>query len=72
MPNADSPWRPEFLDALRMLARLSEALARRGLPRPVLVGGGAVEFYTGSAVMTPILRQAQDRHRRDFAGPAGA
>ena len=46
------PWRPEFLDALRMLARLSEALAQRGLPRPVLVGGGAVEFYTGSAVMT--------------------
>jgi hypothetical protein len=32
----DLPWRPEFLDALRMLARLSEALARRGLPRPVL------------------------------------
>jgi hypothetical protein len=30
------PWRPEFLDALRMLARLSGALARRGLPRPVL------------------------------------
>jgi hypothetical protein len=30
------PWRPEFLDALRMLARLSEALARRGVPRPVL------------------------------------
>lgn len=46
------PWRPEFLDALRMLARVSEALARRGLPRPVLVGGGAVEFYTGSEVMT--------------------
>jgi hypothetical protein len=46
------PWRPEFLDALRMLARVSEGLAARGLPRPVLVGGGAVEFYTGSAVMT--------------------
>jgi hypothetical protein len=46
------PWRPEFLDALRMLARVSEGMAARGLPRPVLVGGGAVEFYTGSAVMT--------------------
>jgi hypothetical protein len=52
MARPDLPWRPEFLDALRMLSRLSEALARRGLPRPVLVGGGAVEFYTGSAVMT--------------------
>jgi len=35
-----------------MLARVSDAMAARGLPRPVLVGGGAVEFYTGSAVMT--------------------
>lgn len=46
------PWRPEFLAALRMLARASEGLARRGFSRPVLVGGGAVEFYTGSAIMT--------------------
>jgi len=49
---SDLPWRPQFVDALRMLARVSGALAERGLPRPVLVGGGAVEFYTGSAVMT--------------------
>jgi hypothetical protein len=47
-----SPWRPEFVAALRMLARASEGIARRGLQRPVLVGGGAVEFYTGSAIMT--------------------
>ena len=46
------PWRPEFVAALRMLARASEGLARRGYSRPVLVGGGAVEFYTGSAIMT--------------------
>jgi hypothetical protein len=52
MAGPELPWRPEFLDAMRMLARVSEALAQRGLPRPVLVGGGAVEFYTGSAVMT--------------------
>jgi hypothetical protein len=48
----DLPWRPEFLAALRMLARASEGLAQRGYARPVLVGGGAVEFYTGSAIMT--------------------
>jgi hypothetical protein len=35
-----------------MLARASEGLAQRGYSRPVLVGGGAVEFYTGSAIMT--------------------
>lgn len=49
---ATHPWRPEFLAALRLLTHVSEAMAARGLPRPVLVGGGAVEFYTGSAVMT--------------------
>lgn len=52
MIEPDLPWRPEFLAALRMLARASEGLAQRGFSRPVLVGGGAVEFYTGSAIMT--------------------
>jgi hypothetical protein len=73
------PWRPEFLDALRMLARLSEALARRGLPRPVLVGGGAVEFYTGSAVMTgdidvtsPVQPELEEELRKlGFIRPSG-
>ncbi|HMG48685.1 MAG TPA: hypothetical protein VK614_14650 [Allosphingosinicella sp.] len=46
------PWRPEFVAALRLLARASDAVAARGLGRPVLVGGGAVEYYTGSALMT--------------------
>lgn len=50
--NPTLPWRPEFLAALRKLAEVSEALAARGFSRPVLVGGGAVEFYTGSAIMT--------------------
>jgi hypothetical protein len=79
MPEPDSPWRPEFLDALRMLARLSEALARRGLPRPVLVGGGAVEFYTGSAVMTgdidvtsPVQPELEEELRKlGFIRPSG-
>lgn len=48
----DLPWRPEFVAALRMFARASEGVARRGFQRPVLVGGGAVEFYSGSAIMT--------------------
>jgi len=52
LTNPALPWRPEFLAALRMLARASEGLAQRGFSRPVLVGGGAVEFYTGSAIMT--------------------
>jgi hypothetical protein len=52
MPEPHLPWRPEFIEALRLLARLSEAMEARRLPRPVLVGGGAVEFYSGSALMT--------------------
>lgn len=45
-------YRPEFEAALRMFARISEAMAERGLSRPVLVGGAAAEFYTGSAIST--------------------
>jgi hypothetical protein len=52
MPHPSLPWRSEFLAALRLLARVSGAMAARGLPRPVLLGGGAMEFYTGSALMT--------------------
>lgn len=46
------PHRPELLRALELLARLSEAMHRRGLPRPILVGGAAVEYFSGSAMMT--------------------
>lgn len=47
-----SPYRPEFEAALRLFAQVSEAMAARNLPRPVLVGGAAVEYYSGSALMT--------------------
>ena len=46
------PWRPELIAGLRLLARVSDAMHRRGLPRPILVGGAAVEYYTASALMT--------------------
>ena len=76
---APLPWRPEFLAALRLLARVSEAMAARGLPRPVLVGGGAVEFYTGSALMTgdidvtsPVQPELEEElHRLGFVRPSG-
>ena len=47
-----SPYRPEFEAALHLFAQVSEAMAARGLSRPVLVGGAAVEYYSGSALMT--------------------
>ncbi len=47
-----SPYRPGFEAALRLLARASEAMRARGLTRPVLVGGAAAEYYTGSMLAT--------------------
>ncbi len=49
---APSPYRPEFEAALRLLARVSEAMHRNGLSRPVLVGGAAAEFWSASALNT--------------------
>lgn len=47
-----SPWRPEFVAGLELLARISSEMARRGYGRPVLVGGAAVEIYSGGIVAT--------------------
>ena len=47
-----SPYRPEFEAALRLFARVSEAMVARGHERPVLVGGAAAEFYSASAIGT--------------------
>jgi hypothetical protein len=73
------PWRSEFLEALRLLARVSEAMAERGLPRPVLVGGAAAEFYTGSVLMTGDLdvtspaqpELEEELQRLGFVRPSG-
>lgn len=74
-----SPYRPEFEDALLLFARISEAMARRGLSRPILVGGAAVEYYSGSAIATgdfdlcssvqPELEEEMQRH--GFVKPSG-
>ena len=45
-------YRPQFEAALRLFARVSEAMKARGFATPILVGGGAVELYTRSAVTT--------------------
>jgi hypothetical protein len=74
------PWRPEFIEALRLLANLSDAMDARGLPRPVLVGGGAAEFYSGSAMMTgdldvtsPVQGELEEELRHaGFVRPSGA
>jgi hypothetical protein len=44
------PFRPEFVEALVLVATAAERLKRRGLAAPILVGGAAVELYTGGQV----------------------
>jgi hypothetical protein len=47
-----SDYRPEFEAALRLFARASALHIKKGYDAPILVGGGAVELFTGSAVVT--------------------
>lgn len=73
-------YRPEFIDALRLLARISDAMANRGLTRPILVGGAAAEFYSASALATGdfdicVIRQPEleeEMQRVGFVKPSGS
>lgn len=47
-----SIWRPEFEAALELFASVSATVVQRGFPAPVLVGGAAVELYSGSVIAT--------------------
>jgi len=72
-------YRPEFEEALKLFARVSEAVDMAGFQRPVLVGGAAAELYSGSAIATgdfdvvtarrDILEQALVEH--GFTKPSG-
>jgi hypothetical protein len=46
------PYRAEFREALTLLAKACDAFVDRGFERPILVGGAAVELYTGGAVVS--------------------
>lgn len=73
------PHRPELLRALALLARLNEAMRARGLPRPILVGGAAAEYFSGSTLMTgdldltsPVQAELEEELvRLGFVRPAG-
>lgn len=43
-------YRPEFIEALKLLAEAFDDVVAAGFERPIIVGGAAVEFYTGGAV----------------------
>lgn len=75
-----SAYRPEFEAALRLFARVSEAMVGRGFQRPVLVGGAAAEFYSNSAISTgdfDLCTPRQDAleeemQKAGFVKPSGA
>nr|WP_247712055.1 hypothetical protein [Qipengyuania qiaonensis] len=62
-----------------MFAQVSEAMAARGLRRPILVGGAAAEFYSQSTISTGdfdlcTFRQSEleeEMERVGFAKPSG-
>jgi len=74
-----SPYRPQFEAALRLLAEVSEAMRAKGYTRPVLVGGAAAEYYTGSALATgdfdlcsPVQAELEEEMKRHgFIKPSG-
>lgn len=73
-------YRPEFVAALRLFARVSEAMKARGLPRPILVGGAAAEFWSTSGVTTgdfdictPAQQELEEEMRQlGFVRPSSA
>jgi len=75
----NSPYRPEFEAALRLFAQVSEAMHRRGLQRPILVGGAAAEFWSVSAlstgdfdICTPSQPELEEEMQRfGFVRPSG-
>lgn len=75
-----SAYRPEFEAALRLFARISEAMEQRGFSRPVLVGGAAAEFWSTSAlttgdfdICTPVQPELEEEMQRfGFVRPSGS
>src|SRR3954451_1770493 len=48
----DVGFRPEFTEALEVLAAAFTAAVARGANQPVIVGGAAVEFYTAGGIQS--------------------
>ena len=74
-----SLYRPEFEAALVLFAKVSEAMEAAGFQPPILVGGAAVELYSGSMIATgdfDVVTSRQDvleaeLQRHGFFKPTG-
>ncbi|HXQ52295.1 MAG TPA: hypothetical protein VN754_07540 [Candidatus Binataceae bacterium] len=73
-------YRTEFVEALKLLAGAFAEIMRAGHKRPVIVGGAAVEFYTGGSIVSGDFDVVTDATReleealiaRGFRRPSGA
>lgn len=46
------PFRGEYTEALKLIAAAFDAYVKHRLPRPIVVGGAAVEYYTGGRIVS--------------------
>jgi hypothetical protein len=60
--------RPEYVEALRLIAQAFDLAEARGAARPVIVGGSAVEFYTAGAIQCGDIDLVTGAH--DLVGDA--
>jgi hypothetical protein len=77
---ASTTFRPEFIAGLKLLAEAFGEVVVAGYSRPILVGGAAVEFFTGGSVtsgdfdvVSPAAQDVLEQAllRRGFERPAG-
>lgn len=61
------PLRPQFTEALVLLAKAIERMEAKGLSLPVLVGGAAVELYTGGSIASGDFDFVSNWQREFFA-----
>jgi hypothetical protein len=62
-------YRPAFVAGLKLLAEAFRDVVAAGYSRPVLVGGAAVEFYTGGAITSgdfDVVTAAQEELERSL------
>lgn len=45
-------FRQEYIETLKLLGKAFHTLEKQGYPRPVIVGGAAVEYYTGGEIVS--------------------
>jgi hypothetical protein len=62
------PFRPAFREALTLFATAIQRMQARGMEAPILVGGAAVELFTGGRITSGDFDFVSARKDEFFAG----